>query len=421
MVTVRSLRTGIKYKETPIGKIPVDWEVVKLQDVVTQFYNGGTPATKVREYWDGKLPWITGADFENKKIGRVRKYITDLGVKNSATNVIPKGNLLVVTRTGVGKIAITPFDVAISQDITGIITDSQKTTPGFLYWYFNYNENKLRSAIQGTSINGILRDDLASLLVGLPPLKEQKNVAQILTTLEESIEQTDKIIEKTKKLKKGLVQILLTRGIGHKKFKITALGKIPKEWKVGKLSGIVANFYNGGTPDTKEKGYWDGNIPWITGADFVDQKVGKIRRYITGEGVKSSATNVIPKGNLLIVTRTGVGKLALAPFDVAISQDITGVSTDAKKMRPDFLYWFLYSKDGQLKSLMQGTSISGVLREDLAALPICIPSLEEQENISRMLFTIDHQIDSEIDNKRRLEFQKKSLMQVLLTGKVRVQ
>jgi type I restriction enzyme S subunit len=226
---VSSLKTGIKYKETPIGKFPVDWEVVLLKNITQKFYNGGTPDTKNKEYWDGNIPWITEADIENQKIWQIKRYITHEGLKNSSTNLVPKGSLLVVTRTGAGKLAIAPFDVAISQDITGIILDPEKASPEFIYWYLDYNIIKLKSMGQGTSINGLHRKDLESLIFSLPPIHEQKRIAEILTTVEETIEKTAQIIEKTKEVKKGMKQKLLTPSIGHQKFKKTKVCEIPSE------------------------------------------------------------------------------------------------------------------------------------------------------------------------------------------------
>ena len=187
-----------------------------------------------------------------------------------------------------------------------------------------------------------------------------------------------------------------------------------------RLKDIVQKFYNGGTPDTKAKNYWEGNIPWVTGADFENQRVSHIRRYITIEGVKNSATNVIPKGNLLVVTRTGVGKIAIAPFDIAISQDITGVILDSEKALPKYVYWLLNYKSERLRSIIQGTSINGLLREDLEIFPISLPQIEEQKQIADILSSVDDEIDKESERKEQLEALKKGLMQVLLTGKIRV-
>jgi len=240
---VSSLKTGVKYKETPIGKIPVDWEVVQIKDISKNFFNGGTPDTTNKDYWDGNIPWVTGADFENQKIGNMRRYITSEGVKNSATNVISKGNLLVVTRTGVGKLAIAPFGIAFSRDITGVILDQKKTLTNYLYWYLNDSKNRLKALIQRTSINSLFRLDLESFVVSLPPISEQKKIADILSTVDDVIHKTTQIIEKTKELKKGLMQRLLTRGIGHTRFKKTETGEIPVDWEVVKLGDTVNKFY----------------------------------------------------------------------------------------------------------------------------------------------------------------------------------
>lgn len=123
-----------------------------------------------------------------------------------------------------------------------------------------------------------------------------------------------------------------------KGYKQTDAGVIPSDWEVKKLGEVVEKFINGGTPSTQNENYWTGHIPWITGADILNQKISEIRRFITKEAVKNSSTNVIRKGNLLLVSRTGVGKLAIAPFDIAISQDFTGVYTNSEVLQTEYLY-----------------------------------------------------------------------------------
>jgi len=254
----------------------------------------------------------------------------------------------------------------------------------------------------------------------LPPFPEQEKIADILTTVDGAIEKTAQVIEKTKELKKGLMQRLLTRGIGHNKFKKTEIGEIPEEWKVEKLKDIALRFYNGGTPDTSNENYWGGDIPWITGADIENQKVNRIRRNITHEEVENSATNIIPKRNLLVATRTGVGKLAIAPFDIAISQDITGIILDSQKALPGYIYCYLDHKADRLRSIIQGTSINGLLRGDLESFMLPLPLVNEQKKIADILTSIDDEVEKEMNHKEQLETLKKGLMQVLLTGKLRV-
>lgn len=156
-------------------------------------------------------------------------------------------------------------------------------------------------------------------------------------------------------------------------FKMTEKCLLQEDWDVVTLEDVCAKAINGGTPSTEVEKYWEGNIPWITGADILNQKVSKIRRYITEEAVRNSSTNVIPKGNLLVVTRTGVGKLAIAPFGVAVSQDFTGIIPN-EKIKTDFLFWLLNNSANYFLDLTQGTSINGITRKDLMRFVFLVPT-----------------------------------------------
>ncbi len=148
-----------------------------------------------------------------------------------------------------------------------------------------------------------------------------------------------------------------------------------------KLGEIIERLIHGGTPSLANESFWIGNIPWITGADFVNQKVVNIRRYISAKALKFTATNLIAEGDLLLVTRTGVGKMAIAPCDIAISQDITGITFDQNAADTEFMYYLLQGKTDHFLALNQGTSINGITREDLLNLEIEIPSKQEQIKI----------------------------------------
>jgi type I restriction enzyme S subunit len=183
-----------------------EWEVRRLGEVGEKFVNGGTPSTSKEEFWDGDIPWVTGADFLNQTISVVRRYISLEALKNSSTNLIKKGNLLIVTRTGVGKLAIAPFDIAISQDITGVYFNPAVANTKFMFHYFGFIEKDLVSQNQGTSINGITRGDLLNLKIQLPPLPEQQKIADFLTALDEKISRVAGQVEAVKGYKKGLLQ-----------------------------------------------------------------------------------------------------------------------------------------------------------------------------------------------------------------------
>ena len=145
-----------------------------------------------------------------------------------------------------------------------------------------------------------------------------------------------------------------------------------KGWLNLTFGEICVSLLTGGTPDTSIAKYWSGSVPWITGADFLNQKIAEPRRYITEEAVHRSNTHIIKAENLLIVTRTGVGKVAIAPFDIAVSQDTTGVYFH-ENISVDFMFYCIQSQIEELKKLNQGTSINGILKADLLALDLTVP------------------------------------------------
>lgn len=422
-------------KSKIVGLIPTSWQVASIGEACLEFVNGGTPSTKNAEYWKGSIPWITGADFlDSFHIGIVRRYITMNALNNSSSHLIPKGNILLVTRTGVGKIAIAPFNVAISQDITGLILRKDIFDVDFIYYCLQTLAEDFKKFNQGTSINGIIRKDLERKIVPRPSLGEQTIIASILRSVDKVIEKTEAAIEKYKAIKAGMMQDLFTRGIDTRSgklrptieevpelYKESKLGWIPKDREVTEFKSACLEFINGGTPSTKNASNWVGTIPWITGADFLESfEVGFIRRHINEDALRYSSSHLIREGNILLVTRTGVGKLAIAPFDVAISQDITGIILDLSQYCTEFFYYYLQVLVEDFKKMNQGTSINGIIRSDLEATLILKPSLDEQKQIAAVLNALDENLKNEQSNLNKYRDLKRGLMADLLTGKVRI-
>ena len=142
--------------------------------------------------------------------------------------------------------------------------------------------------------------------------------------------------------------------------------------------GPICSFLNGGTPSRGVSRYYHGDVPWITGADISGARADTARSFITEEAIRESATNRVPDGTVLLVTRTSVGKVAVAAMDLCFSQDITAITPDPHCLDTSYLVHFLRTKRPHLERLARGATIKGVTREAVANLAISLPPLAEQ-------------------------------------------
>lgn len=292
----------------------------------------------------------------------------------------------------------------------------------------------LKRLNESTGVPSISRDYLKKQKIVYQEFDVQRKIADILSTVDDVIEKTEAAIEKYQAIKAGMMQDLFTRGIdtqtgklrptieeAQELYKESKLGWMPKDWDIIEFKDACLEFINGGTPSTKNASNWVGSIPWITGADFLESfEVGFIRRHINEDALRYSSSHLIREGNILLVTRTGVGKLAIAPFDVAISQDITGIILDPSQYCVEFFYYYLQALVEDFKKMIQGTSINGIIRSDLEATLILKPPLDEQKQIASVLKALDKNLKNEQSNLGKYLDLKRGLMADLLTGKVRV-
>jgi type I restriction enzyme S subunit len=408
-----------------ISFIPKDWKTYRVVDLFA-VETGTTPSTKQKDYWEnGAINWVTPSDMsrlDNRiKIGNSERKISEKALKDCNLTLMPVGSIIISTRAPVGYVAVLQENSTFNQGCKGLILrPGNEADTVFYYYYLLSRRQELQNLSGGSTFKELSKDRLESLKILFPPLSEQKRIAEVLSTVDQAIEKVGKAIEKTKRLQKGLMQELLTKDIGHKEFKDTEIRMIPKNWGVRKIEEISLDFVSGGTPSTSNKKYWNGDIPWMTSAFITEREIKAGQRYITKEGLKNSATNIVPKDNLVVATIVGIGKAAINRIDLAISQDLTGVIIDKKQAYPDFLYWALTNSETKLKSLAQGSTIKGILREGLGKIKLPLPPLPEQQKIAEILASVDKRLELLREKKESLQRTKKGLMNDLLTGKRRV-
>jgi type I restriction enzyme S subunit len=180
-----------------------------------------------------------------------------------------------------------------------------------------------------------------------------------------------------------------------------------------KTLGTLGYFTGGGTPSKVNAAYWTGEIPWISSSDLNEDSISQINvsRFITKQAVQDSATKIVPTKSILLISRVGVGKLAVSTFPLCTSQDFTNFTPTAADSL--FLAYLLKSQKEILLSFNQGTSIKGFTKNNIASLHLGVPSPAEQQKIAECLSSVDELMAAQARKVEALKTHKKGLMQQL--------
>ncbi|NVB39644.1 restriction endonuclease subunit S [Pseudenhygromyxa sp. WMMC2535] len=295
-----------------------------------------------------------------------------------------------------------------------------------LKWVFYLlKEKKLSRLNSATGVPGLNRNDAYLLSVATPPLAEQRKIAAILSSVDEAIEKTQAVIEQVQVVKRGLMQELLTKGLPgrHKRFKRTEIGEIPADWEVAPLGGVLEKVidYRGKTPPKSESG-----IPLLSAANIGMGRVKmEPRQFISPTDYDAWTTRGLTRpGDILITTEAPVGHVAPYPENgtYQISRRVMALRPNAGQVLSKYLIFVLLADDAQSRLLdkTRGSTVPRVLKPDILGLPIPMPSLSEQAEISHHLDSTNSYSDALMSECEFLHVTKQALMSVLLTGELRV-
>ncbi len=224
-----------------------NWRSFRLTDIV-EVIGGGTPRTSIPEYWDGDIPWISVVDFQGEKkyIWKTEKHISRLGLENSSTKILKRGQVIISARGTVGELAILSKDMAFNQSCYGL-NANDLTSNEFVYYLLKHNLSQIKQKTNGAVFDTITRETLNHINIKLPPLSDQEQIAEILSALDDKIElnrQTNATLEAIAQaiFKEWFVDFNYPGATGE--LVDSELGPIPKGWIVKPLDEI-ANFLNG--------------------------------------------------------------------------------------------------------------------------------------------------------------------------------
>lgn len=349
----------------------------------------------------------------------------DSGETTSIKSIFKTGDVLFgKLRPYLRKYWFATFDGVCATEILPL-TPKKGIDSKFLFYIIQQDKfvDYLDQKSYGTKMPRTSWKEMAEYNINLPPLSEQRKIAAILSSVDEAIEKTEAIIEQTEKVKKGLMQQLLTKGIGHTKFKKTEIGEIPEGWEVKSISE-VAKVVSGGTPSKQVSEYWEnGTIPWATPTDITsnDNKyISTTQLMITESGLRNSSANLLPEGSVLMTSRATIGPRCINTVPMATNQGFKSFICDPDVLHNEYLYYLIDKIKDQFIALASGSTFLEISKSAVETFKIPVPPLEEQIEIAKMLSSLDEKLSVEKVKKESLQTIKKALMQVLLTGKVRV-
>ena len=357
---------------------------------------GGTPSSSNESFWQGTIPWVSSSDIVENDIKNISisRYITEEAIAHSATKLCPAPSILIVSRVGVGKIALSKEAICTSQDFCNLI--NIKVEPIFLTYCLSQIMKRKSMEVQGTSIKGITTSEIQKISINIPTLREQKKIGKILSLLDERIATQNKIIEDLKKLKSAIIDY--------------AINSLDTDF--GKFGSLYEMAGEGGTPTTSNASFYDnGKIPFIKIDDLKQKYLVENNDFITELGLQKSSAWLVPTRSILFSNGATIGEITITTYPVCTKQGILGI-VPKQSIDVEFLYYFMsssYFKKAVSRIVTEGTMKTAYLK-DINNILCPIPTKEKQQEIVKMPSALNSKIDIEQSILKLFITQKQHLL-----------
>jgi len=402
-----------------------------LGQLLDRVAGGGTPDRSNPDYWDGDIPWATVKDLRDgiHELLETQEQITHSGLAASAARIIEPGIPILCTRMAVGRIATARFPVAINQDLKALYP-VESVDPEYLVRAIESLRPLIEAYSIGSTVVGISLDQLRSFSVFLPDRREQETIVVVLSAIDKAIEQTEAIIAKQRRIKTGLMQDLLTRGIDEHgnirseethAFKESPLGRIPAEWDVRPLSELAiidrGKFTHRPRDDPR---FYGGDLPFIQTGDVTSHIGRRLRTYsqtLNASGAKVSKE--FPRSTIAITIAANIADTAILDIPMYFPDSVVGaIVLEPHSVR--FVEMAIRIRKSALDALAPKSAQKNINLQTLRPLLLPAPVPEEQSRIAEIYESMEQRLLANKRSLSKLISEKAALMQDLLTGKVRV-
>jgi type I restriction enzyme S subunit len=406
------LRPG--FKRTEVGVIPEEWDEVLL-DQVAKRGSGHTPDKKRRQYWNGRIKWISLADspaLDRVYIDDTSAKVTPAGIANSSAVVHPAGTVVLSRDAGIGKSAIMQSDMAVSQHFMAW-TCGPELSNLYLYYWLQFNKPQFERIANGSTIKTIGLPYFRDLKISRPPVEEQRAIAAALSDVDALLGGLDRLIAKKRNLKLAVMQQLLT---GQNR-----LPGFHGEWEVKRLGDVAdidpENLGAGTSPDYAfnyialedvDRGSLRSHSEQI-----FSRAPSRARRKLRPEDILVSTVRPNLQSHLLF---RGIAGNWICSTGFCVLRCREGVTSPAYV----FSHLFTASVSRQIDALLTGSNYPAINSGDVRALEIAMPEYDEQAAIAAVLSDIDAELAALEARRDKTRALKQAMMQELLTGRTRL-
>ena len=365
------------------------WVENRIADIVKISAGGDVDKERMKE--SGKYPVIANALTKKGIVG----FYDDYKVKAPA-----------VTVTGRGDVG---YAVARHENFTPVVRLLTLQSDNIDVDYLENQINSMKILNESTGVPQLTAPQRVNYKVYQPEMEGQSASGSLVRSLVELLSGYKDNLANDQSFKFAVLAKMFPKA-GQTVPEIRLDG-FEGEWELREINDLADDFQSGGTPKTNVQEYWDGDIPWIQSSDLGINCLFeiKVQKSISEKGLENSSAKIIPKDSIAVVTRVGVGKLAVMRHEYATSQDFLSLSN--LKSNIEFTAYLLYRLLQKEVNQLQGTSIKGITKVELLSKKVLIPSLPEQQAIGAYFSNLDNLINSYREKISQLETLKKKLLQ----------
>ena len=391
------------------GRLGMKYKMSEIMDLI----GGGTPKTSNPDYWNGNIPWLSVKDFGNddRYVYETEKHITELGLKNSSTKLLNRGDIIISARGTVGEIATIPYSMAFNQSCYGLRAKKEIVSEDFLYYLLKHNVRLLKKNTHGSVFDTITRDTFDGIEVDVPLIEIQEKIASILSDFDEKIELNNAI---NNNLEEQALALFKSYFIDYDNFG----GQVPDTWEEGVLGDFV-EIKRGGSPRPIQNYLSDSGLHWLKISDatcITSPFINEIKEYIIEDGLKK--TVFLKAGALVLSNSATPGLPKILDIDTCIHDGWLYFPTS--KLSNEYLYLYFKHIREKLVALGNGSVFTNLKTDILKNYPTYLPTQEVLNEFDSVIKPIFEMILATTREIKSLTTLRDTLLPKLMSGELDV-